>query len=287
MATNPTARMRRHEAKYILVWSGDDIAEPGYNGTVACVPPIDKTANTAAPNSPYRFPAAEDERGPIPGSIVLRSVVVPNHTTGGTDTEFDAIGWCDGIETTDNGKKLLARGLAILDGHATRAEIEAEQRNGRPKWEAAQEAQWNATLSTEMSRRDKLKAQNRPLSAAPNEKAIRDAALGLKLLQQKRTEKLLSDDAISEALGLAPKHAPAPASVTPFPAPVAIPTPEPPKDKALEGMATKLVAIAQKHNVRLKNDEVLGLVSRDEAVMVAVQTKLTEAGVNLEEEFNV
>lgn len=279
MATNPSARMRRHEASYVLVWSGDEIAEPGYDGMVAAIPPIDQVANPAAPNSKYRFPAHEDAHGPIPGTVVLRSVIVQNHATGGFNTEFDATAWCDGIESTSNGKGLLGRGLYVQDGHVTRAEVEALQREGRPKWEAAQEAQWNQTLAHEMTRRDKLKAQNRPITSAPNERAIREAVVGLERLRVSRVEKMVSDDAIRGALGF---ERPAPATVTPFPAPVT--TPEPAKNKGLDGLAEQLLAIAQKHNVRLKNDEVMGLVKRDEAVMIAVQTKLTEAGVDLSAE---
>jgi hypothetical protein len=279
MATNPSARIRRHESKFVLVWAGNDIATPGYGGMVAAIPPVDKIANPAAPNSPYRFPAAEDERGPIPGSVVLKSVIVPDHTTGGYRAEFDATNWCDGIETTELGKGLFKRGLTILDGGATRSDIEQAQAEGRPKWESAQEAQWSETVSREVTRRSRLKEQNRPITVAPNEKAVREAMAGLSMLQQQRAEKMVSDDALAQAIGLAPKVAPAPATVTPFP--VAATTGP---DKSLDNLAESLLSIAQKHNVRLKNDEVMGLVKRDEAVMMAVQTKLTEAGVNLEAE---
>lgn len=279
MATNPT-RLRRHQSRHIVAWAGDDMAKPGYGGMVVVVPPRHEIANPAAPASQYRFQAASDQDGAIPGTVILESVIVHDSNMGGFRAEFDATEWCDGIETTEFGKGLIARGMTILDGNATRAEIEAAQKTGRPKWEAAQEAQWNQVLAAEMTRRDKLKAQNRPLSAAPNEKAIRDAIAGLEMLRVSRVEKMVPDDAIRGALGF-DRPAPAPATVTPFPTPVA--TTEP-KDKGLDGLAEQLLAIAQKHNVRLKNDEVMGLVKRDEAVMIAVQTKLTDAGVDLHAE---
>jgi hypothetical protein len=281
MATNPSTRMRRHESKFVLVWAGDDIANLGYGGSPVALPPVDVVSNPGAPNSPYRYPAAEDEAGPIPGTVVLKSVIVHDHNTGGLRPEFDATDWCDGIETTELGKKFIARGFSILDGYATRADIKQAQDEGRPKWERAQEAQWNDVISREMSRRDKLKQSNRPITAATNEKAIREAMTGLAMLQRSRADKMVSDSDLAAAIGLAPK--PAPATVTPFPVPAAI---GPEKEtKALDGMAERLLAIAQKHNVRLKNDEVMGLVKRDEGVMSAVEAKLTEAGVDLVTEF--
>jgi hypothetical protein len=284
MATNPSARIRRHESKFVLVWAGNDIATPGYGGMVAAIPPVDKIANPAAPNSPYRFPAAEDEDGPIPGSIALKSVIVPDHTTGGYRAEFDATDWCDGIETTEMGKGLLKRGMTILDGGATRADIEQAQTEGRPKWESAQEAQWNETLSRELQRQEKLTRANRPITSPTNQKAISEAIAGLETLRRSRAQQVVSQDTLRAALGF--ERPVSAATVTPFPAPVAV---EPAKvaDKSLDNLAESLLSIAQKHNVRLKNDEVMGLVKRDESVMMAVQTKLTEAGVNLEAEVTV
>lgn len=279
MATNPSARMRRHEAKFILVWPGDDIAQPGYGGMIAAVPPAGEVAVTTAPNSPYRFPAAEDGDGAIPGTVLLKSVLVPDLATGGFRSEFDATDWCDGIETTAMGKGLVARGLTILDGSATREDVQAAQAEGRPKWEAAQEAQWNETLSRELGRQERLRAQNRPITTPTNDKAVRAAIAGLEMLRQSRAERVVSTDTIRQAMGL-DRQAPA-ATVTPFPAPAPKPEPQP----ELRDLSKFLLATAQKNNVRLTNAETMGLFEKNEEVMRAVEVKLANNGVDVAAEM--
>src|SRR5689334_19623138 len=100
MATaNIAARYRRHAIRLYAVWPGDDHVRPQYGGLEVLVPPVNVVATTGG-SSPYRFASPVDAAGrPIPGAVLLESMVSVDPETQGLRTEFDAVEWAEGLES--------------------------------------------------------------------------------------------------------------------------------------------------------------------------------------------
>ncbi len=270
----------------ILVWAGDEPAVPMYGGEPIAVPPRDVVAvgGIDLPNTPegrrqaqgniYRYSSALDRQGkPIPGTVMLRDVLVTDPISGRINKAFDVEMWAKGLG--DVNKKLFERGLSIV---MEPEDVPAAMEAGRLRWRKAKLQEWDTEIRTEMARREhyRTRGQTAPPLDEKGERSLQNAILNLKL-EKERSGSAISDADLSIALGAPPVKR---AEVQPL-ALEPEPQPEPEDTDPLGDAVLELYRLAKANKVALLKEELDGLLGRDPAAMRAVEEKLTDAGVEV------
>lgn len=260
------------EQAYILVWPGDKPERiPGWGGESVLMPPCNEVAvaynekDKTTWNSPYRFDSARGRDGQfIPGTVVLKDVIVPNPATGGLDVLLNAREWCEGVE--QNNKALFDRGFTIV---MDPDQVEDAMKDGRPKWELAQERAWEDTIREELARQKKFEEKHgQPAPASSSDGAVKEAIAGLAALRARKAQNATSKADLIAALGGPQAEAPKKHVLE-----------IKPSEDDLFMVARELKKAAEAHGIYLKNEELKGLLEADPGVMEAISQKLEAKGV--------
>jgi hypothetical protein len=150
----------------ILVWCGDERLDLGYDGSFIAVPPMNEIAKVGI-RSPYRLPAATTKAGvPLPGTVIVEDVIVQKED-GGYKKIFDVSDLCAFLER--DCPELFQRGFQIVSDPE---DVKAVQMEGRPLYEASQDARARDILGLELSRRKRYEDAGQPAPPGSNEQDV-------------------------------------------------------------------------------------------------------------------
>ncbi len=255
---------------YIAVWSGDEPLTVSAQGQPICIPPIHEVAVAGVKGSRYRFPAAVGKDGrPLPGTVAIHDVYIVKDEA--TVKQFDAEEWCRTVEENQN--DLFKTGFDTTTDPDSVAVI---QEQGRIQFEDMQFRRDELIVEHARQQAEHWRKQGKQRPQSTADDAVR-AAMG-RLNERRKAGKLgssinpISMDEMDQALGLAPgtTGAATGAVATSAPAPARAVT-------DLDAAASALMRAVREGNIRLKNEEIQGLIDRDPALMEQVQKKVEAA----------
>jgi len=257
--------------KFILVWCGDEREQVGFDGEVFYLPPIHTTAKLEA-GSPYKFESARDRQGDmLPGTVLVvdRNAVIDGNRVKVFDADI-FVKWIEMVRSD-----LLDRGLFIVD---MPEEVEQAKVEGRPIWEASQDARARNILELELFRRMKWEQKGQQAPASSSEHLV---AWAVKHVNERGTALSgIPTDNIRTALN---KGSMLPGRVTPSrTSSVSPPPPPPPGPPAMPG-GSELYARARTLGVKLLKDELEGLLDEDAEVIELVARKVEKADVAIKD----
>jgi len=259
--------------KFILVWCGDEREQVGFDGEVFYLPPIDTTAKLEA-GSPYKFESARDRQGDmLPGTVLVvdRNAVIDGNRVKVFDADI-FVKWIEMVRSD-----LLDRGLFIVD---MPEEVEQAKVEGRPIWEASQDARARNILELELFRRMKWEQKGQQAPASSSEHLV---AWAVKHVNERGTALSgIPTDNIRTALNKGSMLPGRPSSTASRTSSVS-PTPPAPTPGPNVPVGAGLYARARTLGVKLLKDELEGLLDEDAEVVELVAKKVAKVEAELKE----
>jgi hypothetical protein len=254
---------------HILVWSGDEPLEIGWNGDVIYIPPMREVAKPGI-GSPYRLPSAKNRDGVmLPGTILVEDVIVTTQS-GGYKKIFDVSDLCAFLER--DMPQLFKRGFQIVSDPE---DVRIVQTECRPLYEVSQDDRARSLLAEELQRRKKYEDSGQPAPPGSNAADVEWAIRHQKLRQSQRRKagvEYSTEDIYSALAGTFDPAALAdePEAAAPAPPSVQPVAPEAP----LRVSGASMIDEADELSVNLTKADLAGLIRGDKETYEYIREKL-------------